>query len=103
MLRLVKFRAVYHSLTIRIPTQGTKSIKFKESSLPNRERFRLRPQIKKSSQRLWRTMNWNIGKRPKLREKSWFLRTFKIPTQGTESMLFENKIPIQLIVCPLGL
>ena len=49
---LSKLGALWHSRTLRTPTQGTKPIKCKSSSLPKTESLRLRLYTMKLGQRL---------------------------------------------------
>ena len=95
----VEIRSIWRFQINRILTQGTKSMKFNSGILPNRENFRLRPLfIKKSSQRLWSTMSWNLGEKSNISAFRSFSRSMKISQQGTKSMLFKSRGSFKLKV-----
>ena len=85
---LAAFRS---SRTIRYPTQEAKTIWFESSSLPTRKSFRLIPKIKQSSQWLWKPRVGLTVELQRKRATKWISPFTKIPTQGTNSMLFETR------------
>ena len=93
-----KLRFFWHSGIIRIPAQRTKLVKIYLISPTKRETFTLALWIKISSQRLWWTMIWKIGKTSKIIEFRWLLRTIEVPLQVTKSMPFQTKTALQLLV-----
>ena len=61
---------------------------FFESST-KKEKLRLSPRMKKSSQRSWTLMNWQIRKKSKKSAVRWLFRKIKIPPQVTHDFLRE--------------